>query len=111
MPNLSGRLARWVEKMAEFDYKLQHIPGKDNVVADALSRRADYAQRQPRQHARQRSSARRGRADAQPRARAQTARAARAPEPPELRQRNIDAATKVRRATRTRLRRTSRARS
>lgn len=43
MPNLSGRMARWIEKMAEFDYKLQHIPGKDNVVADALSRRADYA--------------------------------------------------------------------
>ena len=43
MPNLSGRLARWIEKMAEFDYTLQHIPGKDNVVADALSRRADLA--------------------------------------------------------------------
>ena len=43
MPNLSGRLARWIEKMAEFDYKLQHIPGKDNVVADALSRRSDLA--------------------------------------------------------------------
>ena len=43
MPNLSGRLARWIEKMAEFDYMLQHIPGKDNVVADALSRRADLA--------------------------------------------------------------------
>ena len=28
MPNLTGRLARWVEKMAEFDYKLQHIPVK-----------------------------------------------------------------------------------
>jgi hypothetical protein len=43
MPNMSGRLARWIEKMAEFDYKLQHIPGKDNVVADALSRRSDHA--------------------------------------------------------------------
>jgi hypothetical protein len=43
MPNLSGRLARWIEKMAEFDYNLQHIPGKDNVVADALSRRSDLA--------------------------------------------------------------------
>ena len=41
MPHLSSRLARWVEKMAEFDYVLRHIPGKDNVVADALSRRAD----------------------------------------------------------------------
>jgi hypothetical protein len=43
MPHLSGRLARWIEKMAEFDYTLQHIPGKDNVVADALSRRSDLA--------------------------------------------------------------------
>ena len=43
MPQLSGRLARWIERMAEFDFKLQHIPGKDNVVADALSRRVDYA--------------------------------------------------------------------
>ena len=41
MPNLTGRLARWVEKMAEFDYTIQHIPGVKNVVADALSRRAD----------------------------------------------------------------------
>ena len=47
MPNLSGRLARWIEKMAEFDYKLAHIPGKDNVVADALSRRADYHSLKP----------------------------------------------------------------
>jgi hypothetical protein len=42
MPNLSGRLARWVEKMAEFDYTIEHIAGVKNVVADALSRRADY---------------------------------------------------------------------
>jgi transposase InsO family protein len=41
MPNLSGRLARWVEKMAEFEYTIEHIPGAKNVVADALSRRAD----------------------------------------------------------------------
>jgi len=42
MPHLSGRLARWVEKMAEFDYEIKHIEGKKNIVADALSRRADY---------------------------------------------------------------------
>ena len=41
MPNLSGRLARWVEKMAEFDYRIEHIAGAKNIVADALSRRAD----------------------------------------------------------------------
>ena len=41
MPNLSGRLARWIEKMAEFDYTIQHIAGVKNVVAEALSRRAD----------------------------------------------------------------------
>lgn len=47
MPNLTGRLARWVEKMAEFDYIVQHIPGAQNVVADALSRRADYKTETP----------------------------------------------------------------
>lgn len=41
MPQLTGRLARWIEKMAEFDYDIQHIAGVKNVVADALSRRAD----------------------------------------------------------------------
>ena len=47
MPNLSGRLARWVEKMAEFDYSIQHIAGVKNVVADALSRRVDYKNVKP----------------------------------------------------------------
>jgi len=41
MPNLSKRMARWIEKMAEFDYAIEYIPGPQNVVADALSRRAD----------------------------------------------------------------------
>ena len=41
MPHLSGRLARWIEKMAEFDYRIEHIAGAKNIVADALSRRAD----------------------------------------------------------------------
>ena len=73
MPNLTGRLARWMETMAQFHYELKHIPGKDNVVADALSRRSDLE--------------------------ALNVARARAPKPPEpqaQRQRNIDAATKVR---------------
>jgi hypothetical protein len=41
MPHLSGRLARWIEKMAEFDYKIEPIAGAKNIVADALSRRPD----------------------------------------------------------------------
>ncbi|MDD2978257.1 reverse transcriptase domain-containing protein, partial [Aquabacterium sp.] len=80
MPNLSGRLARWIEKMAEFDYKLSHIPGKDNVVADALSRRADLA-------AVSTSNRFAVLAAVTPRVRE--------PESQEQRQRNIDAATKV----------------
>jgi hypothetical protein len=39
---LSGRQARWVEKLAELEYKVTHVAGADNVVADALSRRGDY---------------------------------------------------------------------
>ena len=44
MPNLTPRLARWMEKMADFDYNIEHIAGAKNVVADALSRRHDLQQ-------------------------------------------------------------------
>lgn len=33
-----GRLARWQYRFAKFDYNITHIPGKDNPVADGLSR-------------------------------------------------------------------------
>jgi len=36
-----GRMARWMEYMAEFDYTIEHVPGTSNVVADPLSRRED----------------------------------------------------------------------
>ena len=42
MPNMHGRIARWVQKMAEYDYDLVYLEGNKNVVADALSRRADH---------------------------------------------------------------------
>ena len=35
---LKPRHARWAEFLSEFSFKISHIPGKDNSVADALSR-------------------------------------------------------------------------
>lgn len=36
--NLTGRLARWVMKLQQFDFDMKHVKGKNNVVPDALSR-------------------------------------------------------------------------
>ncbi|KAJ9526612.1 hypothetical protein QJQ45_017610 [Haematococcus lacustris] len=36
------RQARWMEVIQEYDCIIDHIPGKQNEVADALSRRSDY---------------------------------------------------------------------
>lgn len=36
---LSQRQARWLERLADFDLKLNHIRGEDNTIADALSRK------------------------------------------------------------------------
>ena len=35
--NLSGRQARWLEKISSFSYEVVYIAGSENVVADALS--------------------------------------------------------------------------
>ncbi len=39
----NSKLARWALKVQEFAFDLIHIPGKDNSVADALSRPADWS--------------------------------------------------------------------
>ena len=39
-PKLNDRQARWVEKLGEFEFQVQYLPGNVNVVADALSRSA-----------------------------------------------------------------------
>jgi hypothetical protein len=40
-PHLSKRQVRWLDALAEYDYKIEYIQGKWNIVADALSRRSD----------------------------------------------------------------------
>ena len=41
-PHLSGRLFRWAQFLGEYDFAIAHVPGKQNTVADALSRRDDF---------------------------------------------------------------------
>jgi transposase InsO family protein len=36
--NLTGRQARWMEKISEFDFEVVYVSGSSNVLADALSR-------------------------------------------------------------------------
>ena len=35
--NLSGRQARWLEKISEFDFEVVYVPGAENILSDALS--------------------------------------------------------------------------
>jgi hypothetical protein len=39
--NLNARQARWLSFLSEYDFKINHIKGKENKVVDALSRHAN----------------------------------------------------------------------
>ena len=40
---LKQRHARWAEILSEYDFRLVYLPGPQNTLADALSRRSDFA--------------------------------------------------------------------
>jgi len=37
--NLNSRQARWLATLSEFDFEIEYIKGKENKVADYLSKR------------------------------------------------------------------------
>jgi hypothetical protein len=39
---LNARQARWAEELSSYDFVIEHIKGKENTIADALSRRPDH---------------------------------------------------------------------
>lgn len=43
---LNARQARWADELCAYDFRIEHIKGKENKVADALSRRSDYREKE-----------------------------------------------------------------
>ena len=46
-PKTTARLERWILRIQDFQFKVKHIKGKDNVVADALSRSTETPTNEP----------------------------------------------------------------
>ncbi|KAE9338451.1 hypothetical protein PF008_g12064 [Phytophthora fragariae] len=49
-PHLSQRMARWLSFFAEYNFVVHYKPGKNKILADALSRRPDYDPRRLTRH-------------------------------------------------------------
>ncbi|KAE9290632.1 hypothetical protein PR003_g25242 [Phytophthora rubi] len=49
-PHLSQRMARWLSFFAEYNFVVHYKPCKNNILADALSRRPDYDPRRSTRH-------------------------------------------------------------
>ncbi|KAE8970788.1 hypothetical protein PR001_g27098 [Phytophthora rubi] len=49
-PHLSQRMARWLSFFAEYNFVVHYKPGKNNILADALSRRPGYDPRRLTRH-------------------------------------------------------------
>jgi len=37
--DLNARQARWAEDLSAYNFRIEHVAGKNNIVADALSRK------------------------------------------------------------------------
>ncbi|KAE8886275.1 hypothetical protein PF002_g9384 [Phytophthora fragariae] len=49
-PHISQRMARWLSFFAKYNFVVHYKPGKNNILADALSRRPDYDPRSLTRH-------------------------------------------------------------